>query len=446
MKFIIIILGILMASSATLAQLNEFSVTELPAPEASVVQANTKYPDNALLLIYSDLEGLQFRSSMGAINQQSYNTTANRYEVFCSPVKQMVFVAKPGFMERRVTTINPQPKDVFYYKVEEVLTTSDERGTLSITSNPPQIRIILNDLELAERTPFSQRLPTGTHRVVLQKERYIELDTALQIHKDQERFLHVNLKPIWANLSVRAMPENSEIVLNQQVKGQGDYQATGPEDGLDPGIYQLKVQLEKHYPFETQLTLASGMDSVLNIHLKPITGWLQIDSEPSGATIRIDGQQVGNTPYREQRLIGKYHIELQKGGHLETEKSIVVNENAESKENFRLKNYRKALNPPKIAKWGLLTVGLAGVGTGGYYLYSGINDYNKYQNATTEAAALREQVLTARTIYPIAFAAGGAALIGSLLFNNKLQKQKREWGLTAIPVEGGAAIGYTSNF
>lgn len=437
---------LLLTGLSALAQLKEFSVSVIPTPEESIVQANTQYPYNALLLIYSDLDALQFRSSMGAINKQNYNVTAQRYEVLCSPVKQIIFVAKPGFIELRVTTINPQPKDVFYYKVEELPTASEERGTLKITTNPADSRIILNDLELAERTPFSQQLPVGIHKIILRKERYLDLDTVLQIHKDQERILNAKLKPGWANFSVKATPANSTIQLDQENRGNGYYDATGPEDGLLPGRYQLKVLLEKHRPFETKLELTAGSDTVLNVELAPITGWLQIYSEPSGASVRIDGQLAGKTPFQERQLIGKYHIEVQKNGHLEEDKSIVIKEDVESEVNFHLKNYRKALNPTKVAKWGLLGIGLAGIGTGGYYLYSSITNYNQYQSATSDAAALREQVQTARTIYPIAFAAGGVALVGSLVFNNKLQQKKRDWNLTAVPMQHGAVIGYTANF
>ena len=101
------------------AQLKEFEIGEMPRPDVAVVQANAQWPDDALLLVYSSLDGLQFRSSMGAVDKQTYNNTAGRYEILVKPVKQMMFVAKPGFMELKIATINPNPKDVFYYKVEE---------------------------------------------------------------------------------------------------------------------------------------------------------------------------------------------------------------------------------------------------------------------------------------------------------------------------------------
>ena len=89
------------------AQLKEFEVSEMSRPEVSVVQANVDFPGDALLLIYSSLDNLNFRSSMGAINKQSYNPKSNRYEVLINPVKQIVFVYASGYIESKIGTINP---------------------------------------------------------------------------------------------------------------------------------------------------------------------------------------------------------------------------------------------------------------------------------------------------------------------------------------------------
>jgi hypothetical protein len=73
------------------AQLREFEVRDQPCPEG-IVQANTQYFDNALVLVYSSLPNLDFRSSLGGINKVSFNPTANRYQLFC-PVKHRILLS-----------------------------------------------------------------------------------------------------------------------------------------------------------------------------------------------------------------------------------------------------------------------------------------------------------------------------------------------------------------
>jgi hypothetical protein len=128
------------------------------SPEVAVVQANTQFTDDALLLIYTTIEGLDFRSSLGAIDKVSYNSTATRYEVLVKPVKQMIFVAKSGFIENKVSTLNPNPKEVLYFKVEEKkdLTSKESLpGKLSINTEPSGADIYLNGFKVADKTPFT---------------------------------------------------------------------------------------------------------------------------------------------------------------------------------------------------------------------------------------------------------------------------------------------------
>ncbi|MCC5917891.1 MAG: hypothetical protein JJU02_11265 [Cryomorphaceae bacterium] len=58
----------LLTTFSLTAQLREFHITEREPDGTSVVQASTDYHDNAMILVYSDLQGLDFRSSVSAID------------------------------------------------------------------------------------------------------------------------------------------------------------------------------------------------------------------------------------------------------------------------------------------------------------------------------------------------------------------------------------------
>ena len=100
----------------TTAQLKEFEVSEMDRPDVPVVQANVDFPDDAIMLVYSSLKDLNFRSSLGAIDKVSYNSQSNRYEVFFKPNKQMLFVYASNFVEQKIETFNPNPKDELFLK------------------------------------------------------------------------------------------------------------------------------------------------------------------------------------------------------------------------------------------------------------------------------------------------------------------------------------------
>ena len=149
-KFIVFVF--LVFTLPVFAQLKEFEISPLPKPEISLVQANTEFGEDALIIIYSSLTNLNFRSSMGMIDKQSYNQQSNRYEILVRPVKQILLVFSNEFMEGTISTINPKSKDVFYFKVEEKknsLLNQSAPGKLTINSNPTGANISLNGIPIS---------------------------------------------------------------------------------------------------------------------------------------------------------------------------------------------------------------------------------------------------------------------------------------------------------
>ncbi len=168
-------------------------------PDVSTVQANTAFPEDALIIVYSSLDNLSFRSSMVAIDKQNYNSITGRYELLIKPIKQMVFVGKPGFLELKLNTLNPSAKDVIYYKVEEkttVLFNQSDPGKLTINSNPAGANISLNGISITNKTPFMGELNPGRTRIQLSKIKYQTFDTLLNVQSSRNEVLTFNLKPL----------------------------------------------------------------------------------------------------------------------------------------------------------------------------------------------------------------------------------------------------------
>ena len=54
----------MLVSGILLAQLKEFQIAPFPdAPASNIVQANATFSDNAIILVYTSLPDLNFRSS-----------------------------------------------------------------------------------------------------------------------------------------------------------------------------------------------------------------------------------------------------------------------------------------------------------------------------------------------------------------------------------------------
>ena len=103
----------------------------------------------------------------------------------------------------------------------------------------------------------------------------------------------------------------------------------GNEHGVSPvtvrlpsGAHVLEVQVGKAEPRVIPLTIQANVQTVQYIELKdvPVTGVLEVRSEPPGARILIDGQPRGTTPATLANLpVGDHTVVLEAGGRKATQ-------------------------------------------------------------------------------------------------------------------------------
>lgn len=432
------------------AQLKEFEVKEMEKPKSGVpVQANTDFPDNALIFVYSSLEGLNFRSSMSGINKQNYNKELNRYEIFINPVKQILSVGAEGFIGSNIATLSPSPKEYFYFTVELKVSESIAGKTqLKFDSSPSDALIEINELETNYRTPFDREVNSGLTKISLKKDKYLDYDTLLNLIPDKGLDFKINMVPEWVDLSVSVQPQSARIVLDNKIVGTGNIEYKGIDKGINPGIYDLKVDLLNHRPFSQKLDLKSGKIENLNIELQPILGRIKVKSDTEKAEVFLNGSSFGYTPFDKEIIIGDYNLILSKQGFREETKTFKLTEGILQEFNISMLNYSKVLNPLKTKAMLSYIVGIAGVGSGVYFMQSASKNYKAYQTSSSrdEAAELRSKVEMADRVSPIGYAVGGVGLLGGIIFSSKIKKYKKQWDLAALPVNNGGFLSLKYNF
>jgi len=429
------------------AQLKEFRVTPYDQPPAiPLVQANTQFPDNALILVYSSLPGLDFRSSMNAINNVTWNPVANRYQILVSPVKQILFVFGNGFIEKDIATISPQPKEVLYYKVEESISTQTiDKATFKITSDPPGATILINDIETAYRTPANRELPAGQLHIALRLPDYLEADTIIRCAPAERINLFIRLKPSWADVTIKVAPSDAQVIMDGKAVSAASVSLiplTGPAMGLKPGVHELVVSRDRHKTQTFRFSVSSGEKKDFDIKLETVTGRLMVNTDPAGAMVQLNGRLEGSTPFDRSLPVGQYLINIRMDGHMDVSKTVTVSENSFITVNETLRNYSKVIRPLQSKSRFFTVLGLVGLGGGAYLWNSAKVNFDAYQSATTNAASLREKVEFADRVYPAALAAGALSMISAIHYGGRVRKSKREWGLVATPLIGGFGLAF----
>jgi len=134
-------------------------------------------------------------------------------------------------------------------------------------------------------------------------------------------------------LTVDSTPSGAGVYLN------GIYTGVTPLElsNLTPGTYEVKITLNGYENYTTSVTLAPGERKVLNVTLTPTFGYLTITSNPSGATVIVDGQEAGSTPLKEYRLsVGQHRIAVKMEGYEEKNFTVTIEAGREVRKSVEL--------------------------------------------------------------------------------------------------------------
>ena len=156
------------------------------------------------------------------------------------------------------------------------------------------------------------------------------------------------------SLQVLSSPR-ATVMLNNKIVGETPFFNAK----LKAGQYELKLipigQIDNILPYQTSLELKKGLKTAVNWNFRateasssgyimtqePIsdkkTAVLMITSDPSGATVKLDGQVVGTTPFQKGNLNPKqYKIEISAPGYLTEELAVNVEAGYKLIVNFKL--------------------------------------------------------------------------------------------------------------
>jgi len=211
------------------------------------------------------------------------------------------------------------------------------RGELALRVRPPQARYDIDDGlatgTLARDAPFTLvELPPGAHRVRLQAEGHEDLIEEVLIEADRVITLDRALLAARAKverlegtgmLDVVSRPEEAaEIYLDGVLQGRKT-PTTLKEVPAGEHVLVLRKPLYKEW--RQQVRVRPDALKRVDARMAPNFGRLELDSEPAGADVYLDGIKIGTTPLRRQRLEAKaYRIRLTSSLYHDREETVFV--------------------------------------------------------------------------------------------------------------------------
>lgn len=236
-----------------------------------------------------------------------------------------------------------------YHPKEDImtLTTSDETHTEVVKLQPNFAEVTLKAADGAEIFIDKESKGTTTWKGILVSGTYVVTSKKAKHRDSQQRVTvkagvneTIELKeptPIVGALSIKTSPAGAAINID------------GKNYGVSPrivkdliiGEHEVTLSLANHKTETRKVTIEEGKTEDINVTLGNIAK-MTITTRPAGATLYIDGERVGQTPYYSDMASGDYTIRATKNKYHDYEKRMHLDS---SQPNVVLNLSRQYVNP-----------------------------------------------------------------------------------------------------
>ncbi|HZK08953.1 MAG TPA: PEGA domain-containing protein [Bacteroidales bacterium] len=316
-------------------------------------------------------------------------------------------------------------------------------GNVHITTN--LAADIYIDGERKASGAFDDILRKGVHTIEVKKDKHYSQTRKIDMKAGATETLTFTILPINGSLSIASDPPEAEIFID------------GKSYGLTPkiipeiiiGTSEITLKKANYATVKTTAEVKENERTTVNEDLsnfKEIT----ITSNPSGASLYLNGKNEGTTSRKLTTNFGKNTIRLKRTGYNDFEDSFSVSEQ-QNTYNFTMVSDQKVMAQIDFDKYKKrkniwLTATLATATTGAFFAYASDKAGKDYPTATTEATKLYDRMERNQIISYAAFGASGFCAIMTIINASKQSKAKKRMDISAVPLDGGAMLSLQISF
>ena len=208
-------------------------------------------------------------------------------------------------------------------------------ATLGVTSDPLNANVLIDGVA-AGRTPYQAELAPGEHLVAVEMDGRLRQERKVFAREGRDANVSFALPPLPRDpaLAVESEPVGAIVSVDGKDKGRTPWVAP-----LSPGPHQLVLKLEGHREVGTDFTMPKDRDLSVKLEL-PVAGasgsHLTLTSQPSGASVQVDGKESGITPWSGEVRPGNHKVSIAAKGFLKEERVVPIQPNRDADVTFAL--------------------------------------------------------------------------------------------------------------
>ena len=225
--------------------------------------------------------------------------------------------------------------------------------SLELSSSPSRVTVCIDGTEMGTTPLLLNNVLVGSHRIVFKKDGYSSADKQVELKEGIENKVYAELSNI-KEVSIVSYPNGAIVTMDRE------YLGVTPLKTTLPCGEHLFTFGKDGYNLEQVNIVVDGQTNTIDqrLSLKEV----EITSNPSKATVTIDGKSVGVTPYTTTFENGVHTIALAKSGYV----SASVSKAFPTSDSFHFdleKRYRPATNN-HYKRFSLYVDGFAGGAVG----------------------------------------------------------------------------------
>ena len=325
-----VVLALLMAVVTAFAQrLTVTEVRQAMEPMTVPMQRTDANGDLcALVKVSLPQPGVQFEGN--TVGDALFKT--NEYWVYMTHGTKMLNVKAPGYhslmVDFRDHGINALESKSIYYVVLDAQGQAPAQPVVTanyvvLAVQPPTATVEIDGQQmLVEDGSVIALLKLGRHTWQAKAVGYASAGGTFEITPADKTSVNVQLRSQKATLTVSTVAD-AAVYVNGQQHGAGNQTLE-----LLPGMYNIELRRQGYRPYTQTIELQASQSATVSCtEFTPVYGMLNVNYRPVGATITLNGRQVGTTPANLNNVnVGTYNLAIAAPGYTTHTQQVTITE------------------------------------------------------------------------------------------------------------------------
>ena len=188
----------------------------------------------------------------------------------------------------------------------------DGTGTLKVSTDKGSASVYLGIDEVGD-SPLNKEIAVGTYTIRVLKDGFEPYVRKIHIRPNQTTSVTAKLFAGKGSVEFLVEPSGAELKLN---KSKDTFKTPVRLKDLKAGTYAYTLSAAGHETEKGRFEFLPGKNVLITAKLQSSAGLVSVISRPRGATVLLDGREVGTTPLAlEEVEAGAHSVQIMKRGY-----------------------------------------------------------------------------------------------------------------------------------